>query len=182
VLASAGGLALEAGSKVLPASDPIGQALLVIASTALAARRLISWRDGHLQPLHVRSVTQTIAILAGVAPWFVLPLLHAYSSLAPGAIVPGVRLAGTALILAAVAGPFWRAGGRGQTPTGNAPGSALDGERHAVTDDCTHAGGILLLTLNPFVAILALAGLVVKGRLHGNTSPELVDELDRAAA
>lgn len=182
MLASAGGLALEAGSKLLPASDPIGQALLVIASTSLAARRLVSWRDGHLEPLQVRSVAQTIAILAGVTPWFVMPLLHAYSSLAPGAIVPGVRLAGTALVLVAVATPFWRTSGRGQAPTGNARGTALDGERHAVTGDCTHAGGILLLTLNPFVAILALAGLVVKGRLHGNASSELVDELDRAAA
>jgi len=111
VLLIAGGCVLEASAKLLPAPDPFLQVVLVIASTALAARRLVALRSGKCRVIGIASPIRAVAVLAGMMPWFALTLVHGPSSSASlfgsVALPASFRAAAASLILSSILAPFW---------------------------------------------------------------------------
>lgn len=128
-LAIVGGLVLDGSAKLLSAPNPLVQLVLVIACTAAAAKRLVAWRHGKGPPISIERPSQTIAIVAGVAPWFLLPLfhqpLHEWPLWAPIAFPPALRVIGACLMVSGMFGPLSLA-----------------------------LGGLFLLSSSPFVGVL----------------------------
>jgi hypothetical protein len=166
-LAIVGGCALEASSKLVPGPSPFLQSAFVIAVTALAARRLVEWRHGTSRPLTVQSGPELIFVLAGMAPWLALPILQASTQgawlgtlTAFGISLPHI---GVCLILLGVISPFRQAWRRHRGSA--ARSEATSGRRVAAAgDDCAHAAGIALVSLNPFLAVLAAGAFAIRWR------------------
>jgi hypothetical protein len=91
VLAIVGGCVLNASAKLVSTPHPLLQLVLVIGCTSAAAKRLVAWRHGRCQPISIEGPAQTIAVVAGVTPWFLLTgfdqPLHLSASLLVGVSV-----------------------------------------------------------------------------------------------
>ena len=107
VLAVVGGCVLDLSTKLLSTPNPLVQAVFIVACTAAAAKRLVAWRGGTCQPIVIEAPSQTIAIVAGVAPWFLLPALHESPLWAPVTFPPALQVIGAVLMMSGVIGPFW---------------------------------------------------------------------------
>ena len=162
VLAIAGGCVMEASAQLLSVYNPVVLALMVIAWTAAAAKRLVAWRHGTRGAISIRGASQTITIVAGMAPWFLLPLvrqpLQDSTLWAPLAFPLFLRVVGACLMMSGVFAPFWVAL-RGSGPSTGDTGFALS------------AIGFFLLSSSPLVGVLTTGWLVLRlsvdrGRRH----------------
>ena len=138
-----GGCVLEASTKLLAAPGVLVQTVLVIAWTATAAKRLVDWRHGKSRVLTLEGGSQALAVVAGMAPWFMLLMDGAFHSLSPldsFTFPPVFRFFGAILIICGILGPFRVAGRRGRAPA-HAGGFA-------------YAFGFLLLS-SPVIGVLA---------------------------
>ena len=110
VLAIVGGFALEVSTKLLSGGDALVQSVLVIAWTAAAARRLVDWRHGKSRPLALEGASQALAVVVGMAPWFLFPLMDgSFQNWWPWASIafpPLFRIIGASLIMCGCAGPI----------------------------------------------------------------------------
>ena len=104
---------MDTSATLLNAPNPLVQLVLVIACTSAAAKRLLTWRHGECHPISVKGPSQTIAVVAAAAPWFLLPLLRhplqSWLQWAPLALPLPVRVIGACLMVSGVFGPFWLA-------------------------------------------------------------------------
>jgi len=155
VLAVVGGCVLDLSTKLLSPPNPLVQAVFIVACTAAAAKRLVAWRHGTCQPIVIEAPSQTIAIVAGVAPWFLLPALHDSPLWSPVTFPPALQVIGAVLMMSGVIGPFWVA----LTSSG---ASALAGASPAATSlrpdmhICARALGFFLLSANVVFGILTI--------------------------
>jgi hypothetical protein len=159
VLAVVGGCVLDVSTKLLSAPNPLVQAIFIIACTAAAAKRLVAWRHGTSEPITIEGPSQMVAIVAGVAPWFLLPALHQplheWPLWTPVTFPPALQVIGAVLMLSGIFGPFWIA------LTSSGP-SALAGASPAASSLrpdmqlCARALGHFLLSAKVVFGVLAI--------------------------
>lgn len=165
VLAIVGSCALDASAKLLSAPNPVVQSVVVIACTAAASKRLVAWRHGGCRPLSIERPSQAIAVVAGVAPCFLLPLLRQpfqdWSLWVPIVFPLSLRVIGASLMMCGVFGPFWLAlRGRGAS-VGVGESTLRDATRPGV-DACAHAMGLFLLSSSPLIGVLTTSWLTMQ--------------------
>jgi hypothetical protein len=159
VLGIVGACVLDVSAKLLSVPNPLVQSVFVIACTASAAKRLVAWRHGKCQPISIEGPSQTIAVVAGVAPWFLLPAvhqpLHEWALWVPIAFPPMLRVLGAIVMLAGVFSPFWigLASGRPSTLVGASPSA---NSLRPDVEICARAFGFFLLSANVVFGVLAI--------------------------
>jgi hypothetical protein len=159
------GFVLPVASDLLRVGDRRAIAVLAICWACAALKRLMAWRNGQrgqrelFQHGGVEGATSLI-VLAGVAPWIVLPLLqqcypHAWIWI-PMSLPIWLRAGGGVLMLCGVMKPFLAALGRDRPDTGTMTMHSPAGR--SITPDMLMDGlGFALLAASPLLGAL-LAG------------------------
>jgi hypothetical protein len=157
--------AVTASSDLLGTRHDGLRAALIIGWACSALRRIVAWRGGEYQHITIEGPSKTIALVVGVTPWFMLPLVHGrFQDWAIWTPVPmpfPLRIIGAALLMAGVFAPFWLALSSGTGAFGPSPLRLTSNPTGPTVDAFAHAVGLFLLSASPLVGVLVGLWLVL---------------------
>jgi hypothetical protein len=166
VIAIVFGGVFATSANLLGVRDMATRIALVIGWVCAAAKRIVAWRHRGHQQVVIAADAKAIALVIGVVPWFVMPLLHArfpdWAVWSPMAFPVVCRAAGGGLMAYSAFKPFLSASGSGSgLPEEQMAFADYSSGGYMTFDTVLHAAGLFLLTASPVIGALVVCWIAL---------------------